>query len=61
MSAAFITPIVDLTPTETNALLFGLVSLGFGILILLVPRILNYLVAIYLIVIGLLGILRAFA
>jgi hypothetical protein len=33
-----------------------LVALVFGILILLLPRILNYLVAIYLIVIGLLGL-----
>lgn len=34
-----------------------LVSLIAGILILLVPRLLNYIVAIYLIVIGLLGLL----
>jgi Protein of unknown function (DUF3096) len=33
-----------------------LVSLLAGILILIVPRLLNYIVAIYLIVIGLLGI-----
>ena len=33
-----------------------LVSLIAGILILLVPRLLNYIVAIYLIVIGLLGL-----
>lgn len=33
-----------------------LVSLIAGILILIVPRLLNYIVAIYLIVIGLLGI-----
>ena len=35
-----------------------LVALIAGILILLVPRILNYIVALYLIVIGLLGILH---
>jgi Protein of unknown function (DUF3096) len=35
-----------------------LVSLIAGILILLVPRLLNYIVAIYLIVVGLLGLLR---
>ena len=35
-----------------------IVALLAGILILLVPRLLNYIVAIYLIVIGLLGILR---
>jgi hypothetical protein len=40
-------PTVYLTP---------LVSLIAGILILLIPRLLNYIVAIYLIVIGLLGL-----
>jgi Protein of unknown function (DUF3096) len=54
-------PLAKMTPTETNALLFGLISLGFGILILFVPRVLNYLVALYLILIGLVGILRAFS
>ena len=34
-----------------------LVSLVAGILILIVPRLLNYIVAIYLIIIGLLGLL----
>ena len=33
-----------------------LVALVFGILILLLPRLLNYLVAIYLIVIGVVGL-----
>ena len=33
-----------------------LIALIFGILILLLPRILNYLVAIYLIVVGLMGL-----
>ncbi len=33
-----------------------LVSLAAGILILIVPRLLNYIVAIYLIVIGLIGL-----
>jgi hypothetical protein len=36
-----------------------LVSLVAGILILLVPRLLNYIVAVYLIVIGLIGLLGA--
>jgi hypothetical protein len=36
-----------------------LVSLLAGILILIVPRLLNYIVAIYLIVIGLLGLFGA--
>ncbi|MEI9886417.1 MAG: DUF3096 domain-containing protein [Rhizomicrobium sp.] len=33
-----------------------LIALIFGVLILLIPRILNYLVAIYLILIGLFGL-----
>jgi hypothetical protein len=41
-----------------NGLAMGIISLVFGILILLIPRILNYLVAIYLIIIGLLAIIR---
>lgn len=36
-----------------------LVSLIAGILILLVPRLLNYIVAIYLIIIGLIGLFGA--
>ncbi|MGA8259595.1 MAG: DUF3096 domain-containing protein [Arenicellales bacterium] len=36
-----------------------LVSLAAGILILVVPRLLNYIVAIYLIVIGLIGVFGA--
>lgn len=39
-----------------NLSLGPLVSLIAGILILVVPRLLNYIVAIYLIVIGLLGL-----
>jgi Protein of unknown function (DUF3096) len=34
-----------------------IISLIFGILILIIPRVLNYLVAIYLIIVGILGIL----
>lgn len=39
-----------------NISLAPLVALIAGILILLIPRLLNYIVAIYLIVIGLLGL-----
>jgi len=39
-----------------NLTIGPLVSLLAGILILIVPRLLNYIVAIYLIVIGLLGL-----
>jgi hypothetical protein len=40
----------------THAHLQPLVALVAGVLILLVPRILNYVVAIYLIVIGVIGL-----
>ncbi|WP_394781431.1 DUF3096 domain-containing protein [Undibacterium sp.] len=39
-----------------NLLLTPLVSLIAGILILVVPRLLNFIVAIYLIIIGLIGL-----
>jgi hypothetical protein len=42
-----------------NLSLAPLVSLVAGILILVVPRLLNYIVAIYLIVIGLIGLFGA--
>jgi hypothetical protein len=41
--------------------LIAIISLVFGILILIIPRVLNYIVAIYLIIIGVLGILNAFS
>jgi Protein of unknown function (DUF3096) len=40
----------------TAALLSPMLSILFGVLILIVPRLLNYLVAIYLILAGLLGL-----
>jgi hypothetical protein len=51
--------LMAMTQAETNALLLGIVSLAFGVLILMVPRVLNYVVALYLIVIGILFIIRA--
>jgi hypothetical protein len=42
-----------------NLSLTPLISLVAGILILVVPRLLNYIVAIYLIVIGLIGLMGA--
>lgn len=52
---------LTLTGTNMNITLSlaPLVSLVAGILILIVPRLLNYIVAIYLIVIGLLGLFGA--
>ena len=43
-------------PMSMNISLAPLVALIAGILILVMPRLLNYIVAIYLIVIGLLGL-----
>jgi hypothetical protein len=40
----------------TAAHLSPMLSIVFGILILIVPRFLNYLVAVYLILVGLLGL-----
>lgn len=45
---------------EFNLLLAPLLALIAGILILIVPRLLNYIVAIYLIVIGLWGLFNVF-
>ena len=42
--------------TITAAHISPLLALIFGILILIVPRFLNYLVAIYLILVGLIGL-----
>lgn len=42
---------------DTTLTLAPLISLIAGILILLMPKLLNYIVAVYLIVIGLVGIL----
>jgi hypothetical protein len=43
--------------THLNLTLAPLVSLIAGILILVAPRLLNYIVAVYLIIIGLIGLL----
>ena len=42
---------------DTTLTLAPLISLIAGILILLMPKLLNYIVAVYLIVIGIIGIL----
>ena len=43
---------------QINVALEPIVSLVAGILILFIPKLLNYIVAIYLIVIGILGVVR---
>lgn len=44
---------------DINLSLAPLIALMAGILILIIPRLLNYIVAIYLIIIGLIGLLGA--
>jgi hypothetical protein len=50
--------VIDLGNTAFWAAVLALVT---GLLILFIPRILNYLVAIYLIIIGVLGLIPFFA
>jgi len=47
---------VNIAPMNITLALTPMVSLIAGILILIVPRLLNYIVALYLIVIGLIGL-----
>jgi len=50
-----------MTLTVSLGLVIGIVALVAGIIILLWPRVLAYAIAIYLIVIGVLGIINALA
>jgi hypothetical protein len=43
-----------------HPLAFPIISLIFGILILIFPKLLNYIVAIYLIIVGIVGLLGYF-
>lgn len=45
----------------SHPMLFPLLSLIAGIIILLFPQVLNYIVAIYLIIVGILGLVSAFS
>ncbi|HEV2071515.1 MAG TPA: DUF3096 domain-containing protein [Acidimicrobiales bacterium] len=47
------------TGVSTGLLLIGIIAVAAGILILVVPRVLNYVVAIYLLVSGVLLIIEA--
>jgi uncharacterized membrane protein HdeD (DUF308 family) len=51
--------LIALTASENRQLIAGIVSLATGVLILVFPAVLNYIVAVYLIVIGILFILVA--
>jgi len=44
-----------------HPLAFSIISLVFGILILAFPKILNYIVGIYLLIIGVLGMINYFS
>lgn len=44
---------------QVSGLLVGIISVLFGILVLIIPRILNYLIGIYLIIVGALAIISA--
>ena len=44
--------------TTVNVTLQPVIALIAGILILIIPRLLNYIVALYLIIIGILGLVR---
>ena len=46
--------------SEIIALVIGILSILFGILVIVQPRILAYLVGIYFIIVGVLGIIKAF-
>jgi hypothetical protein len=54
-----VSSLLALTATENRQLIAGIVSCGVGVLIFLIPRLLNYLVAAYLVVVGVLLILNA--
>ncbi len=45
---------------DTPQLIIGIISVVLGILILIMPRLLNYIVAAYLIIVGVLFIIGAF-
>lgn len=51
--------LIALTANENRQLVAGIVSLGTGVLIFLVPRLLSYIVAAYLVVVGIVLILNA--
>jgi uncharacterized membrane protein HdeD (DUF308 family) len=53
------TLILAYTAREQRQLILGIISIGVGVLIFVVPRLLNYIVAAYLVVVGILLILEA--
>jgi hypothetical protein len=51
--------VIAYTAAEQRRLIAGIVSIGLGVLIFVFPRVLNYIVAVYFIVVGVLLILEA--
>ena len=51
------TILAQIEVSSTNVLVLGVISLLAGILILVVPRVLNYIVAAWLIIVGILWII----
>jgi Protein of unknown function (DUF3096) len=51
--------VVAYTAAEQRRLIAGIVSIGLGVLIFAVPRLLNYIVAAYFVVVGVLLIIEA--
>ena len=51
--------LIALTATENRQLIAGIVSLVTGVAIVIFPRLLNYIVAAYLIIVGIVLILAA--
>jgi uncharacterized membrane protein HdeD (DUF308 family) len=47
------------TAAEQRRLIAGIISIGLGVLIFAIPRLLNYIVAAYFVVVGVLLILEA--
>lgn len=51
--------VVAYTAAEQRRLIAGILSIGLGVLIFAVPRLLNYIVAAYFVVVGVVLILEA--
>ncbi len=44
---------------EVSGLMMGIITVAFGVIIMVFPKIINYLIGIYLIIVGALSILQA--
>ncbi len=44
---------------QVNGLLVGIITVVFGIIVMMFPKILNYLIGIYLIIIGAMAVIQA--